>query len=129
MFETAAPDSVAHLDRLATSDLGRSYKQRMLGALAVRAGHRVLDLGCGPGTDLETLAEAVTPTSAVIVLGEPVAGDQYGGTSPSLGAACSRTVDVPLVMPFTGAYPVVEGGCRSRRRGGGAVRKGPEGGA
>ena len=65
-FETTKPDSVAYLDRLATSDLGRAYKQRMLDALDLRAGHSVLDLGCGPGTDLEALAQAVTPAGTVI---------------------------------------------------------------
>ncbi|MGW2426806.1 methyltransferase domain-containing protein [Streptomyces sp. NPDC001709] len=38
----------------------------MLDELDVRAGHRVLDLGCGPGTDLEALAQAVTPAGAVV---------------------------------------------------------------
>ncbi|WP_369392917.1 methyltransferase domain-containing protein [Streptomyces sp. CG1] len=65
-FETTRPDSVTYLDRLAASDLGRSYKQRMLDELEVCAGHVVLDLGCGPGTDLEALAEAVTPAGSVI---------------------------------------------------------------
>ncbi|MFF3907903.1 methyltransferase domain-containing protein [Streptomyces sp. NPDC001848] len=65
-FETAKPDPVSYLDRLATSDLGRSYKRRMLDELDLRAGHRVLDLGCGPGTDLQALARAVTSTGAVI---------------------------------------------------------------
>ncbi|MFR0357545.1 methyltransferase domain-containing protein [Streptomyces sediminimaris] len=64
-FETAEPDPVTYLDRLATSDLGRSYKQRMLDELDLRTGHRVLDLGCGPGTDLDALAQAVAPTGAV----------------------------------------------------------------
>ncbi|AOR32794.1 ubiquinone biosynthesis protein UbiE [Streptomyces fodineus] len=65
-FETDRPDPVSYLDRLATSDLGRSYKRRMLDELDLRAGHRVLDLGCGPGTDLEALAQAVTPAGAVV---------------------------------------------------------------
>ncbi|MER6982258.1 methyltransferase domain-containing protein [Streptomyces carpinensis] len=65
-FETSKPDAVAYLDRLATSDLGRSYKRRMLDELDLHAGHTALDLGCGPGTDLETLAGAVTPAGAVI---------------------------------------------------------------
>ncbi|WP_308280805.1 methyltransferase domain-containing protein [Streptomyces barringtoniae] len=65
-FETYRPDPVSYLDRLATSDLGRSYKRRMLDELHLRAGHRVLDLGCGPGTDLEALAQAVTPAGAVV---------------------------------------------------------------
>ncbi|ARF57848.1 methyltransferase domain-containing protein [Streptomyces gilvosporeus] len=65
-FETAKPDSVTYLDRLATSDLGRSYKRRMLDVLDLHPGHTVLDLGCGPGTDLEALAQAVTPAGTVI---------------------------------------------------------------
>ncbi|MGW2642037.1 methyltransferase domain-containing protein [Streptomyces sp. NPDC001348] len=65
-FENAKPDPVTYLDRLATSDLGRAYKQRMLDELDLRAGHRVLDLGCGPGNDLGALARAVTPEGAVI---------------------------------------------------------------
>ncbi len=38
----------------------------MLDALDLRAGHRVLALGCGPGTDLEALAQAVGPAGAVV---------------------------------------------------------------
>lgn len=66
VFETSTPDPLAYLDRLAATDLGRSYKTRMLDELDVRPGQTVLDLGCGPGTDLGTLAEAVTATGTVI---------------------------------------------------------------
>ncbi|MGI5233397.1 methyltransferase domain-containing protein [Actinoallomurus sp. CA-142502] len=65
-FEATTPDRVSYLDRLAVTDLGRSYKRRMLDELDVRAGQTVLDIGCGPGTDLASLAEAVTPDGAVI---------------------------------------------------------------
>ncbi len=65
-FETVGPGPIAYLDRLAASDLGRAYKGRMLDELDVRAGQTVLDLGCGPGTDLGALAEAVTATGTVI---------------------------------------------------------------
>ncbi|MDR3082761.1 MAG: methyltransferase domain-containing protein [Streptomyces sp.] len=66
VFETVTPGSVVYLDRLAATDLGRSYKERMLDELDVRPGQTVVDLGCGPGTDLHALAEAVTTTGAVI---------------------------------------------------------------
>ncbi|MGY5124210.1 methyltransferase domain-containing protein [Streptomyces nigrescens] len=66
VFETVTPDSLVYLDRLAATDLGRSYKGRMLDELDVRPGQTVVDLGCGPGTDLSALAEAVTATGAVI---------------------------------------------------------------
>ncbi|MBD0740419.1 methyltransferase domain-containing protein [Streptomyces sp. CBMA29] len=62
VFETVAPGSVAYLDRLAATDLGRLYKGRMLDALDVRTGQTVLDIGCGPGTDLGALADAVSGT-------------------------------------------------------------------
>lgn len=62
VFETVTPGSVDYLDRLAATDLGRFYKGRMLDELDVRPGQTVLDLGCGPGTDLGALAEAVGGT-------------------------------------------------------------------
>ncbi|MEY9937060.1 ubiquinone/menaquinone biosynthesis C-methylase UbiE [Streptacidiphilus sp. MAP5-52] len=39
--------------------LGRAYKTRMLDELDARPGQTVVDLGCGPGTDLDALADAV----------------------------------------------------------------------
>ncbi|WP_457034409.1 methyltransferase domain-containing protein [Kitasatospora sp. P5_F3] len=65
-FETDTPDPIAYLDQVAATDLGQSYKKRMLDELAVRPGQTVLDLGCGPGTDLGALAEATGSTGSVI---------------------------------------------------------------
>ncbi|MGO4428012.1 helix-turn-helix transcriptional regulator, partial [Streptomyces sp. MCAF7] len=65
MFEAAVPDRIGYLDRLAGTDVGRSYKRLVLDALDIRPGQTVLDMGCGPGTDLAALAEAVTPSGAV----------------------------------------------------------------
>ncbi|MFI6697488.1 methyltransferase domain-containing protein [Streptomyces sp. NPDC050509] len=65
-FETDTPDPIAYLDRVAATDLGRSYKGRMLDELDIRPGQTALDLGCGPGTDLASLAQAVTETGTVI---------------------------------------------------------------
>ncbi|MFD8483065.1 methyltransferase domain-containing protein [Kitasatospora sp. NPDC059673] len=59
VFETVPPDPIAYLDRLAVSDPGLDYKATMLTALAAECGHTVVDLGCGPGTDLAALAEVV----------------------------------------------------------------------
>ncbi|MGV9849114.1 methyltransferase domain-containing protein [Streptomyces sp. NPDC003442] len=66
VFETTVPASADYLTRLAASDTGREYKARMLDALGLRAGLAVLDAGCGPGTDLPALAEAVAPGGTVI---------------------------------------------------------------
>jgi ubiquinone/menaquinone biosynthesis C-methylase UbiE len=65
-FETTKPDPAAYLDRLAELDPGQSYKRRMLELLGVRPGHTVVDLGCGPGTDLLSLAAALGGSGAVI---------------------------------------------------------------
>jgi ubiquinone/menaquinone biosynthesis C-methylase UbiE len=87
-FETAGPDQVTYLDRLATSDVGRSYKQRMLGQLDLRGGQTVLDIGCGPGTDLRDLAAALTGSGAVVGVDHDPA---------MVAAARARTADEPLV--------------------------------
>jgi ubiquinone/menaquinone biosynthesis C-methylase UbiE len=60
------PDPVAYLDRVAASDSGRAYKRQMLAMLDLHPGQTVLDIGCGPGTDLADLAAGVTRTGSVI---------------------------------------------------------------
>ncbi|MER6144776.1 methyltransferase domain-containing protein [Streptomyces sparsogenes] len=88
MFEAAVPDRIGYLDRLAGTAAARSYKQVMRDALEARPGHTALDLGCGPGTDLAALAEAVTPSGTVIgVDTDPEAVDR----------ARERTADLPAV--------------------------------
>jgi ubiquinone/menaquinone biosynthesis C-methylase UbiE len=57
---------IAYLDRAAATELGRDYKRQLLAGLDLRPGHVVLDVGCGPGTDLGALAEAVGDTGQVI---------------------------------------------------------------
>ncbi len=59
-------DRIAYLDRAAASDVGRRYKADLLDALALAEGLTVLDVGCGPGTDLSALASAVGPTGTVL---------------------------------------------------------------
>jgi ubiquinone/menaquinone biosynthesis C-methylase UbiE len=63
-FEQTAP--VDYMARLAASDLGRGYKALVVQQMALEPGHRVVDLGCGPGADLRAFAEAVGPTGTVI---------------------------------------------------------------
>jgi ubiquinone/menaquinone biosynthesis C-methylase UbiE len=66
MTEAAAPDPIEYLDVAAGTAAGAGYKQRFVEALAVRPGHTVLDIGCGPGTDLGRLADAVGPHGSVL---------------------------------------------------------------
>jgi ubiquinone/menaquinone biosynthesis C-methylase UbiE len=63
---TYARRQIAYLDEAAASDIGRQYKQSLLDAQQLADGHVVLDVGCGPGTDLPALAEAVGQTGTII---------------------------------------------------------------
>ncbi|WP_406486548.1 methyltransferase domain-containing protein [Streptomyces sp. NBC_01563] len=88
VFESAVPDEISYLDRLAATDLARSYKEVMLDALNARPGETALDLGCGPGTDLGALAKAVSPSGRVIGI---------DSSQEMVEQACGRTGDLPAV--------------------------------
>ena len=55
-----------YLDLVAATRPARSYKHELLKALCIGAGDHVLDLGCGPATDLAALAEEVGASGRVI---------------------------------------------------------------
>jgi ubiquinone/menaquinone biosynthesis C-methylase UbiE len=61
MEATAAPDHIEYLDSSARTPAGVDYKRKLTSALDLRAGQTVLDIGCGPGTDLGTMADVVAP--------------------------------------------------------------------
>ncbi|NUP01376.1 MAG: methyltransferase domain-containing protein [Nonomuraea sp.] len=63
---SSRPDPVAYLDQVAATDAGRGYKRQVLELLDLRPGQTVLDIGCGPGTDLAAMAAAVAPGGRVI---------------------------------------------------------------
>ncbi|MEV0732608.1 methyltransferase domain-containing protein [Polymorphospora sp. NPDC050346] len=88
IFETAVPGPVGYLDRVAATDAARAYKKVMADALAARPGQTVLDVGCGPGTDLRAVAEAVSPTGTVIGL---------DADPEMIETARERTADLPRV--------------------------------
>ncbi|WP_018352766.1 methyltransferase domain-containing protein [Longispora albida] len=60
------PDPIEYMDAAAAAPAGLAYKRRLLGALAVRPGQTVADLGCGPGTDLGRIAGAAGSGGTVI---------------------------------------------------------------
>jgi ubiquinone/menaquinone biosynthesis C-methylase UbiE len=63
---TAAPDQIAYMDAAARTAVGMDYKQRFVASLDVGPGHTVVDVGCGPATDLARLADAVGREGSVI---------------------------------------------------------------
>ena len=85
-----APDQVEYLDAAAATAAGRSYKQRLLDLLDVQPGQVVLDLGCGPGTDLRRMADVVDDRGLVIGIDhDPVMVEQARRRS-----ADHRNIDV-----------------------------------
>lgn len=62
------PDPNAYLRLVADTAGGRAYKRAVLDALDVLEGHDVLELGCGPGTDLPALADRAGRTGRVVAV-------------------------------------------------------------
>lgn len=104
MAVATAPDQISYLDAAANTTAGSDYKQRFLASLDVRPGQTVLDIGCGPGTDLARLADAVGEGGSVIgVDREP----------RMLEEARRRLADVPNVELLLGdvhGLPMPDGG-------------------
>ncbi|WP_454789173.1 methyltransferase domain-containing protein [Mycolicibacterium lutetiense] len=92
-FEPVCPND--YLIRLANSDLGKNYKAIVTSMLALQEGNTVVDLGCGPGADLTTYAEAVGPSGVVIGIDqdETVIGQAQASTS-HLPNVSIRTADI-----------------------------------
>jgi ubiquinone/menaquinone biosynthesis C-methylase UbiE len=86
IFEETPPSD--YLMRIATSQVGRAYKDLAADELAIGAGHVVLDLGCGPGADLPAFAAAAGSGGRVIGLDSDPA---------ALVEARARVADLPHV--------------------------------
>src|SRR5262252_1752981 len=100
MRDYTVPSAVTYLDEVAATSHGRDYKRRLLEALDPRPGQVALDVGCGPGTDLAALADAVGDGGHVIgVDNDPVMVER----------ATERTRDRPTIEVRAGdahALPV-----------------------
>ncbi|NGY58704.1 methyltransferase domain-containing protein [Lentzea sp. NEAU-D13] len=59
-----SPDKAAYMDNVAA--VAVDYKQQLLDLLQLEPGLKVLDLGCGPGADLQAMADAVEVSGRVI---------------------------------------------------------------
>jgi ubiquinone/menaquinone biosynthesis C-methylase UbiE len=90
---SGVPDSVAYMDAAAATPAGVEYKQRLLAALQLHAGQVAVDIGCGPGTDLDALAARVGRQGMVIgVDREP----------RMIGEACRRSAAQPTIRCCVG---------------------------
>jgi SAM-dependent methyltransferase len=98
MREYIVPDHVTYLDAAAATGPGRDVKRRFIEALDLRTGDRVLDLGCGPGTDLLALASAVGDRGTVIgVDNDPVMVSRAEERINSVPSIEVRTGDAHLI--------------------------------
>ncbi|MGW4206962.1 methyltransferase domain-containing protein [Lentzea sp. NPDC004789] len=59
-----SPDKAAYMDDVAA--VAVDYKRQLLDLLRLEPGLTVLDLGCGPGADLQAMADAVTASGRVV---------------------------------------------------------------
>jgi ubiquinone/menaquinone biosynthesis C-methylase UbiE len=91
VFEETRPRD--YLMRIASSSVGRAYKDLAVTELAIRADDVVLDLGCGTGADLAALAAAVGRAGRVIGLDSDL---------EALKEARDRTVGLPQVEVVEG---------------------------
>lgn len=90
-FETEV-DASTYMLRLAETAVGQAYKTLALQQLALAPGDTVVDLGCGPGTDLRRYAAAVGPSGRVIGVDHDDA---------AVNDARRRTADLPQVQVQT----------------------------
>jgi ubiquinone/menaquinone biosynthesis C-methylase UbiE len=103
VFEAAVPEKTRYLDRVAAMAAARSYKQVMLDLLDLRPGQTVVDLGCGPGTDLTALAVAVGPAGTVVGIdASPDMIDQARARTAELASVDARVADLQE-LPFDGS--------------------------
>jgi len=57
---------ISFLDRLNASEAIQIVKRQSYGLLQIRTGNHFLDVGCGTGEDVRTLAQLVGPTGRVV---------------------------------------------------------------
>lgn len=86
-----------YLQRVAESDAGRAYKSLAMRELGIRGADTVLDLGCGPGTDLPDFAAATGPGG--LVIGLDCDGDAVLAASKAVAAfpwVQTQTADIHM---------------------------------
>jgi protein-L-isoaspartate O-methyltransferase len=109
---------ITYLDRVAAIRAGQDCKRDLLTALAPQPDHTVLDVGCGPGTDLPALAALAATTIGVDHDPTMVAEARRPNT-------CARFLDLRPERVGHGDLGLLMGGRRRTRRSRPATRRGP----
>lgn len=94
----------AYLDGVAATEPARGYKGGLLAALGLLPGHRVLDVGCGPATDLPALAAAVGAR------GEVIGVDRDPAMVATARERCSATANIRVLEGDAEHLPLESGG-------------------
>jgi ubiquinone/menaquinone biosynthesis C-methylase UbiE len=91
------------------------YKRLTYQHMHIQPGHKVLDVGCGPGTDTIPLAEQVRPSGQIIgvdydekMIAEAEQRAQKGGVSAWVIHKCADAIELPFESDYFDA-------CRSER--------------
>jgi ubiquinone/menaquinone biosynthesis C-methylase UbiE len=87
-------DQIAYLDVAAATAVGLNYKRRLLAALRISPGMTVVDVGCGPGTDLGALAG--TGASVIGIDHDPRMLAEAGRRHPAVRLREGDAHDLPL---------------------------------
>ena len=86
------------------AQLLKQGKQRSYALMQIQPGHKVLDVGCGPGTDTVPLAQLVGPTGLVAGVDYDenmvALADQRAGQAGVSAWVKHRQADVTAALPF-----------------------------
>ncbi|GLL02120.1 hypothetical protein GCM10017581_038620 [Dactylosporangium matsuzakiense] len=102
MGEVTPEDSIRSLHEVAASTPGRLMKQELLRLLKPGPGDTALDIGCGPGGDLETLAQRVTSS------GRAIGVDRNPGHVRRGGPAHKGIPGVAVCLADAHALPILD---------------------
>ena len=90
--QEADPEAfVRHMNTLSGMEAVKAYKQETFVLLETQAGSHILDIGCGPGTDAQDLAEIVGPNGRVIGVDK---------SETMVASAQERTQDLSLPLEY-----------------------------
>lgn len=85
-----------YLRNVGASDWAQRYKRRSFDLIGVRPGARIIDIGCGLGTDVRAVAEIVGGSGrAVGVDRDPRMIERAGEVKPPIELECADAAELP----------------------------------